>query len=205
MFLIDPWLTGNPLAPLRLDELPAADFALFTHDHEDHTGDAVAVSAHTGAVLVGQPETTSAFQERGAKRVLAMNIGGSVDLDGVIVTMTDACHTSATGVPASYVLTLEDGKVLYHAGDTGLHANMAIWGELFDIDIALLPIGDRFTMDARQAAKALKLLRAKAVLPMHYKTFPLLAQDATQFVKFAEREAPRTKVHVVEPGEELTF
>jgi L-ascorbate metabolism protein UlaG (beta-lactamase superfamily) len=155
--------------------------------------------------MVGQPETTNAFKENGAGEVLAMNIGGSVDLDGVTVTMTEAYHTSAAGAPAGYILTLEDGKVLYHAGDTGLHANMATWGELFEIDLALLPIGDRFTMDARQAAKALKLLRAKAALPMHYKTFPLLAQDATQFVKLAELEAPGSKVHVIEPGGAITF
>lgn len=205
VILIDPWLTGNPVAPLRVEDLPPADFALFTHDHEDHTGDAVAVGEYTGAVLVGQPETTQALQERGAKAVLAMNIGGSIGLDGVTVTMIDAYHTSATGMAAGYILALDDGKVLCHAGDTGLHANMATWGELFAIDIALLPIGGRFTMDARQAARALRLLRAKTALPMHYKTFPLLAQNAADFMEHARREAPGTAIQIIEPGETINF
>jgi L-ascorbate metabolism protein UlaG (beta-lactamase superfamily) len=205
VLFIDPWLTQNPLAPVKVEDLPQAGFVLLTHDHPDHTGDAVAVAKQTGAALVGQPETMTFYKERGAPTTLAMNIGGSIDLDGVIVTMTDAYHTSATGSPAGYILELPDGKVLYHAGDTGLHANMAMWGELFDIDVALLPIGDRFTMGARQAALALKLLRAKAALPMHYRTFPLLAQNADAFVSRAAAEAPDAKVHVIEPGEEFAF
>ena len=165
----------------------------------------MAAAKHTGAALVGQPETTKFYKEQGAPTIVAMNTGGSVDLDGVRCTMTDAYHTSATGAPAGYILTLEDGKVLYHAGDTCLHVNMATWGELFDIDVALLPIGDRFTMDARQAAKALKLLKAKAALPMHYRTFSLLAQSADEFVRLAKQEAPDAAVHVIEPGDEFSF
>jgi L-ascorbate metabolism protein UlaG (beta-lactamase superfamily) len=205
VILIDPWLTKNPVAPLRLEELPKAGFALFSHDHSDHTGDAVAVSKQTGATLVGQPETMNFYKGQGAEATLPMNTGGTADLDGVMVTMTDAYHSSATGTPAGYILSLEDGKILYHAGDTCLHANMATWGELFDIDVALLPIGDRFTMGARQAAKALKLLKAKAALPMHYKTFPLLAQSANEFIHLAAKEAPGAKVHVIEPGGEHVF
>lgn len=201
--LIDPWFSGNQLAPFQIKDLPPADFVLLTHDHGDHAGDAVAVVGHTGATLVGQPETMAHYKEKGAEKTLNMNTGGSVDLGGVRATMTDAYHTSATGTPAGYILALEDGKTLYHAGDTSLHVNMATWGELFDIDVALLPIGDRFTMDARQAARALKLLRAKAALPMHYRTFPVLAQDADEFVKFAAAEAPGAKIHVIDPGEEI--
>jgi L-ascorbate metabolism protein UlaG (beta-lactamase superfamily) len=205
VLFIDPWLTKNPLAPVKVEELPSAGFVLLSHDHSDHTGDAVAVAKQTGATLVGQPETVTFYKEQGAPSVLPMNTGGSVDLDGVTATMVDAYHSSATGCPAGYILTLEDGKVLYHAGDTCLHANMATWGELFDIDLALVPIGDRFTMDARQAARALKLLKAKAALPMHYRTFPLLAQSAYEFISFAAKDAPGAKIHVIDPGDEVSF
>ncbi|MBZ9894367.1 MULTISPECIES: metal-dependent hydrolase [unclassified Mesorhizobium] len=203
VLFIDPWLTGNPLAPVKIEDLPAAGFLLLSHDHADHASDAVAVTKKTGATLVGQPETMAIYKEKGAPNTLAMNTGGSIDLDGVQVTMTDAYHTSASGTPAGYILTLEDGKVVYHAGDTCLHANMSTWGELFDIDLALLPIGGRFTMDARQAARALKLLRARAAVPMHYRTFPLLAQSADEFVQRAAQDAPRSKVHVIDPGDEF--
>lgn len=107
--------------------------------------------------------------------------------------------------PAGYILTLEDGKVLYHAGDTCLHCNMATWGALFDIDVALLPIGDHFTMDGRQAAHALRMLGAKVALPMHYRTFPLLAANADDFVRHAREQAPSTRVEVIDPGDEITF
>ncbi|MEX2355790.1 MAG: metal-dependent hydrolase [Thermaerobacterales bacterium] len=193
ILFIDPWLSGNPLAPLSIDELPAADYVLLTHDHGDHAGDAVAVVNQTGATLVGQPEIVGRYQAAGvpADQTLGMNIGGSIDLGGVTVTMTDAYHSSETGQPAGFILTLEDGKVLYHAGDTGIHSNMATWGELYDMDLALLPIGSHFTMDARQAAHALKMLKAKAAIPIHYKTFPLLAQSADEFIELAGNLARR--------------
>src|SRR5690606_9055876 len=126
-------------------------------------------------------------------------------LDGITVTMTDAYHSSETGTPAGYILTLEDGKVLYHAGDTGLHCNMATWGRLFNIDVALLPIGSVFTMDARQAVQALQMLKPKLAIPMHYRTCPILAQSADEFVRLAREQAPETEVRVLQPGEETTF
>jgi L-ascorbate metabolism protein UlaG (beta-lactamase superfamily) len=205
VLLIDPWLNGNPVATMTIEDLPKAAFSLVTHDHRDHAGDSVAVTRHTGATLVGQPEAVGRYKKDGVENVLGMNIGGTVDLGGVRATMVDAYHSSETGTPSGYILTLEDGKVLYHAGDTCLHANMAIWGELFAIDVALLPIGDRFTMDARQAARALRLLKPKKALPMHYRTFPLLAASADAFVREAREQAPATEIVVVDPGEEIAF
>ena len=203
--LIDPWLSKNPLAPFSTADLPGADYVLLTHDHFDHAGDVVEVVRHTGAVLVAQPETIRRYVAEGIPqdRTQGMNIGGSIEINGITVTMTDAYHSSETGEPAGYILTLEDGKTLYHSGDTGLHCNMRTWGELFDIDLALLPIGSVFTMDARQAAKAASMLQAKAVVPIHYKTFPILAQSADPFVELVHQSSPDTKVHVVEPGSTL--
>jgi L-ascorbate metabolism protein UlaG (beta-lactamase superfamily) len=205
VFLIDPWLSENPLAPLKIEDLPNASHILITHDHSDHSGDAVAVAKQTGAVIVAQPETVTRLKSEGADKVFGMNVGGGAELDGVTVTMVDAYHSSQTGTPAGYVLELEDGKTLYHAGDTCLHSNMATWGDFFDIDVALLPIGSRYTMDGRQAARALKLLKPKMALPMHYRTFPALASSAELFLAEARQHAPDTTVTVIEPGDEFEF
>lgn len=207
VFLIDPWLTGNPAAALAVKDLPKADYVLITHDHADHASDAPAVVKHTGATMIAQPETVSRYVKAGvpSDKAIGMNIGGSVRLDGVTVTMTDAYHSSETGSPAGYILTLEDGRVIYFAGDTGLHCNMATWGELFNIDVAVLPIGDHYTMDGRQAAHALRMLKAKVGIPTHFKTFPLLAQSADAFVQHAKEQAPKAEVRVLEVGEVYTF
>ena len=203
--LIDAWLSKNPLAPMKIEELPGADFFFLTHDHSDHASDAVAITKHTGATLVAQPETVKRYSQDGAPKVIGMNIGGTVDAKGVKATMVDAYHSSETGTPAGYIFTLEDGKVLYHAGDTAINANMALWGELFAMDVALLPIGGHYTMDGAQAARALRMLRPKMALPMHYRTFPALAQTADDFVNGAREHAPRTTIKVIEPGEAITF
>ncbi|HET7560102.1 MAG TPA: metal-dependent hydrolase [Limnochordia bacterium] len=207
VLLIDPWLSGNPLAPLKIEQLPKADAVLLTHDHADHAGDAVAVVAQTGGKLIAQPETIARYQAAGVPkdRALDMNIGGTVNVAGVRITMVDALHTSETGEPGGYIITTEDGRVLYHAGDTGLNANMSNWGALFAIDLALLPIGDHYTMDGRQAAHALRLLGAKQAIPIHYRTFPLLAQSADAFIEHAREQAPSVKITVVDPGGAFRF
>lgn len=211
VFLVDPWLNGNPVAAVKLEELPQADYVLVTHDHFDHASDVPAVVRQTGATFVAQPETTARYIEAGVPKDKAlaggsgMNIGGSVVLSGATVTMTDALHTSETGEPAGYILELEDGKVIYFAGDTAISSNMTLWGQLFDIDVAVLPVGGHFTMDGRQAAHALRLLKAKTAVPTHYKTFPLLAQSADDFVEHAKHQAPGAKVQVLEVGESFTF
>lgn len=210
VFLIDPWLSENPVAAIGIDELPKAEYLLLTHDHGDHASDTPAVVKQTGAMLVAQPEITERYRAAGVPEEntlygTGMNIGGSVTLDGVKVTMTDAYHTSETGEPAGFILTLEDGKVVYFAGDTGIHANMVTWGELYAIDVAVLPIGGHFTMDGEHAAHALRMLRAKVALPTHYKTFPLLAQDADAFVEHAQQQAPDATVHVMDIGDTYCF
>lgn len=205
--LFDAWLSHNPVAPLQITHLDRADFLLLSHDHADHASDTVAIVKQTGATLVAQPETLTRYQSEGVpdEKGIGMNIGGTIDLGGLRCTMTEAYHSSETGEPAGYILTLEDGKTLYFAGDTGVHSNMALWGQLFAIDVALLPIGSVFTMDGRQAAHALRMLRAKAALPMHYKTFPLLAQSADDFVAHAKAQAPVAKVHVIDIGGTFEF
>lgn len=203
--LIDAWLSRNPVAPVTIDALGPCDDLLITHDHADHASDAVAIAKATGATLIAQPEIVARYTDQakaqGASiQAIGMNIGGTVERGGVRVTMIDAYHSSERGTPAGYILTLEDGKVVCHLGDTGLHVNMATWGDLFDIDVVLIPIGDHYTMGARQAAHALKWLKPKHAIPMHYKTFPLLAQSADEFIRHAKEVAPSVAVHVLEPG-----
>lgn len=207
--LIDPWITDNPLCPIKLGDITKADIVLVTHDHFDHCANAVDISKKTGAIVVGQPETVGRLKAdlslpegNAVFGGMGMNTGGSVNIDDVIITMTQAFHSSETGCPCGYIIKLEDGTTLYHAGDTGIFESMKTLGDLYNIDVALLPIGSAFTMDPIQAAAALKLLRPKKVIPMHYKTFPILEQDADRFIDLAKKEAPGVEVVVLAPGEE---
>lgn len=206
VILLDPWVNGNPKAPVRLEDL-RADYVLITHDHFDHASDLPAVIQQTGATAILQPETANRYQKQGvpADKCIGMNIGGSVELGGIVVTMTEAYHSSETGEPAGFIITLEDGQRVYDSGDTGVHCNMATWAELYPLDVAILPIGGHFTMDPRQAAHALTFLKPRIAIPQHFGTFPLLIQDAGDFVRFAGRKAPDTRVVVLEPGQSFEF
>ncbi|HHY14502.1 MAG TPA: metal-dependent hydrolase [Firmicutes bacterium] len=209
--LIDPWITGNPLCPVQVEEVAAPDLVLVTHDHHDHYGEDLPVLLAAGkGTLVGQPEVMAAAQKDGvdADRIVTggsgMNIGGTVEVDEIKVTMTQAVHSSRqAGSPCGFILTLEDETVIYHAGDTGIFASMELFGRLYDIDVALLPIGSVFVMDARQAAFALRLLQPKTAVPMHYLTFPALEQNADRFIAAAAELAPQVKIEALQPGEQL--
>lgn len=204
--LFDPWLTGNPKAAATINELQA-DFVLITHDHFDHASDLPAVVEQTGATAIAQPETIAHYKELGVPedKAIDMNIGGTVAAGDLKVTMVEAYHSSATGTAAGYIVTLPDGRRLYNAGDTGIHANMAVWGELYPLDVAILPIGDHYTMDGYQAAHAVAMLKPRIAVPQHFGTFPLLAPSADEFVRHTSQQAPDTQVVVLEPGETYKF
>lgn len=210
--IIDPWITDNSLCPIKVDDIAAADMVLITHDHFDHTGSAADIVKKTGATLVAAPETAAKFQSQmgiPAENVIfwgyGMNIGGSAEVKGITVIMVQAFHSSETASPTGYIVKLENGVTIYHAGDTGIFESMRLFGELYELDVALLPMGGVFTMDSFQASKALKLLKPKIAIPMHYKTFPILEQDASRFVELAKKEAPEVKVVVLEPGQEYSL
>jgi len=211
VIVIDPWLTDNPLAPCKAEDITKADLVLVTHDHFDHVADAARIVKATGATLVGVPETVGRLKaDEGVpdSQIVfgtGMNIGGTLSSRGVHITMTQAFHSSQTGNPAGYIVKLEDGYTLYHAGDTGIFSSMKLLGDLFAIDLALLPTGGVFTMDAKQASVGAKLLGAKAVIPMHYKTFPILEQDASSFANIMRKEASHIQVVVLDPGQEHMF
>jgi len=183
--LIDPWFDGNPSAKAAAKNVEA-DLVLVTHDHGDHVGQALDICKRTGAALGCIVELAAKLKSQGLpdSQVLngiGFNIGGTVSHQGISVTMTQAHHSCESGVPVGFIVRLEDGYTVYHAGDTGIFSSMALWGKLYRIDLALLPIGGVFTMDAAQAAMATMMLRCRKVAPMHWGTFPVLDQNVDAF------------------------
>lgn len=151
-------------------------------------GQALDICKRTGATLGCIVELAAKLKAQGlpGSQILngiGFNIGGTVSHEGISVTMTQAHHSCESGVPVGYIIRLEDGYTVYHAGDTGVFSSMALWGKLYKIDLALLPIGGVFTMDPAQAALAAMMLRCKKVLPMHWGTFPALEQNVDAFRK----------------------
>jgi len=206
--LVDPFFEGNPSAPLGQEAITHCDAVCLTHDHGDHVGSTVDICKRTGAQLVAIVGTAGKLQKAGIPAAqiangIGINIGGTIEIAGVKITMTQAFHSSDSGAPTGYILTLPGGYTVYHAGDTGIFSSMEQWGLLYDIDLALLPIGGLFTMDARQAALACKLLRCKAVLPMHWGTFPVLEQNTTAFSAALGELSPATKLVSATIGEPL--
>ena len=190
--LFDPWLSGNPSCPDAYKKPPKVDLILCSHGHFDHIEDLVLCARDSGAPVVGIFELCDWLGRKGIQNVSPMNKGGSQDVAGLRVTMTDARHSSGyfdtsastsssgtgqmiyLGEAAGYVVRMEDGRSIYYAGDTCLFGDMRLIGELYKPEIAFLPIGDRFTMDPVQAAKACEFLGVRQVVPMHWGTFPLL-------------------------------
>jgi L-ascorbate metabolism protein UlaG (beta-lactamase superfamily) len=143
-------------------------------------------------------------KENGVKNATGFNIGGNVEIKGVKLVMTQATHTASRGTPTGVIIEGE-GKTVYHAGDTGLFSDMSFIGELYKLDVALIPMGGYYTMGAKEAVEAVKLLKPKAVIPMHYKTFPVLAQSADEFANSVREKMPKVKVVVLNPNESYQF
>jgi len=194
--VIDPFLTGNPSAALSADEIKDADYVIVTHGHGDHLGDAYQICKNTGATLVSIHEIAVDAESNGLKAE-GMNRGGSIKLDGLIVHMTDAKHSSDLGHECGVVIEM-DGKKVYHAGDTGLFMDMKLIGEFLKPDIAILPIGDRYTMGIESAVRAVEYIGAGKVIPMHYNTFPIIEVDP---MEFKAKVGNRAEVFILNPGE----
>lgn len=205
--LIDPFLTGNPMAAAKPEDLnPVA--ILLTHAHDDHVGDSVAISKRTGAPIIATFELGTYLAQQGAQTIAA-NHGGTVAFDGGSVKLVPAWHTSsyterflAPGVPAGLVVRF-GGKTIYFAGDTCLFGDMALIGEE-GLDLAVVPIGDFYTMGPADAVKAVKLLKPSVVIPCHYNTFPPIQQDPQAFKREVEA-ATSARCVVLQPGEQFVL
>ncbi|MBC1473717.1 metal-dependent hydrolase [Listeria grandensis] len=207
--LVDPFISGNPKCDLVVAE-EKPDYIIVTHGHDDHVGDTVAIAQQTGATVIANVELATFLSMEGVENLAPLHIGGKRVFDFGTVKLTQAFHGSSTvkdgkiinlGLPTGFVLSI-DGKNIYHAGDTGLFSDMKLIGQLSELDVAFLPIGDNFTMGPEDAAVAAEFLQAKVVVPMHYNTFPLIAQDPHAFVASLNTEL---RGKVLEIGASMTI
>ena len=203
--LTDPFLTGNPLAPVRADTVET-DYILVSHGHGDHVGDSVAIAKRTGATVISNFEIQNWFAGQGVESVHPQHIGGGYDYPWGRVKLTIAHHGSALpdgtygGNPTGFLFYVE-GRKIYHACDTGLFYDMKLIGDE-GVDLAILPIGDNFTMGPDDALRAVKLIEPAQVVPIHYNTFDVIKQDPHAWARRVEDETS-AKVVVMEPGDTL--
>ncbi|MCC3157257.1 metal-dependent hydrolase [Hymenobacter sp. 15J16-1T3B] len=215
VLLIDPWFTNNPFVPAHLWQPEQADVVLVTHGHDDHFDPELpGLLARTGARCIAQPQVRFYLYEQGVPTTQfePMNKGGSLDAFGVRVTMTLAFHGAHIDLPdgtagfahegVGFVLTFSDGAVVYAAGDTALFGDMRLLADLYQPTVALLPIGDRYTMGPREAAHAARLLRTPHVVPFHYGTYPALTGTPEQ-LRAHLAPADGVTVHALQAGETL--
>jgi len=207
----DPWLEGNPVCPPDMKKIDKADVILLSHGHFDHTGDIVNVSRATGATTVAVFELSQWLEKKGVQNVVGMGIGGTVTVAGLEITMTPAVHTSSVtendtpvylGLAAGFVVKTEDGRTFYFAGDTAVFGDMRLIAELYNPEIAFLPIGDHFTMGPEAASLAARMLGVRQVVPMHYGTFPLLTGRPEDLKRLIDPHG--IDLLVLKPGETAT-
>jgi len=208
--LIDPWFEGNPAAKITSKDLTKVDLVLVTHDHDDHLGQAVKICQQFKAKLGAIVELACSLKKQGLEseqilNQIGFNVGGKIVWEGVKITMVQAFHSCHLGSPVGFILELENGYTIYHAGDTGIFGSMQTLGELFTIDLALLPVGGVFTMDGQQAAYACSLLKCKQVWPMHWGTFPVLAQNLDEFKFYLNKYAPQTSIICAQAEENVSL
>ena len=205
--LFDPWLDGNPVADIGTADVDAADYILVSHGHRDHFGDVVKLATKTNATVLATYELVAYCQSKGVKNGHGMSIGGGYRFPFGYAKLTPALHGPAvegadgaiSTTPNGWLVDLGDAR-LYHAGDTALTMDMQLLQGR--VDVALLPIGDNFTMGPEDAARAVEMIKPRVVIPMHYNTFDLIKQDASAFAKLVGKTA---EVVILKPGESYEF
>ena len=207
--LIDPFLTGNPLASIEPGDV-SPEVILLSHAHGDHLGDTVDIAKANNAPVITNFEISNYMTAQGVENVAGLNPGGTGDFDFMTVRFTRAYHSSSFpdgsygGVPCGFVITEKDsGKTIYFAGDTALFSDMALIGDL-GINLGILPIGDFYTMGPADSIRAIQWLRPQIVLPMHYNTFPPITQNASEWAEKVNTDTDATPI-VIDPGGEYTL
>ena len=206
---VDPFLNGNPKCPENERAPERVDVIALTHGHGDHVGDTVSLAKQHDATVVALVELASWLGKQGVDedKLLNPNKGGTVDVDGVKITLTHAFHSgsapdgSYAGEPSGLIVTTEDRKTVYFAGDTNVFGDMQLIGRIYEPDVAVLPIGDHFTMGPKEAAIAVELLGVKRVVPCHWGTFGLLTGTPEELEKLAPSDVT---IEALQPGESVT-
>jgi L-ascorbate metabolism protein UlaG (beta-lactamase superfamily) len=209
--LIDPWVGNNPACPDELQDFERLDVMLITHAHFDHIGDAVELATkYKPEKVVANFEICHWLDSKGVENTSAMNIGGTQEVLGLSVTMVRADHSCGIldgdrilygGTASGYVVRLPGGYTFYHAGDTGLFSDMQLIAEIYRPELAFVPIGDLFTMGPREAARACRFLEVRQVVPIHWKTFPILTGTPEELSDSLADFGCRCEVVVMNPGE----
>jgi len=212
VIVIDPWVQSNPACPAALKKFERLDVMLITHGHFDHIADAVALGKEFKPQVVAIFETCTWLESKGVARTNAMNKGGTQKVGELEITMVNAVHSCGIqdgdkiiygGEACGYVVRLPGGLAVYHAGDTAVFGDMKLVGELYKPDVAMLPIGDHFTMGPREAALAIRLLGVRHVVPMHYGTFPVLT-GTPDSLRGLTQDVPGLEIHALKPGDSLS-
>jgi L-ascorbate metabolism protein UlaG (beta-lactamase superfamily) len=209
--LLDPWVQSNPACPDAFKSFDRVDTMLISHGHFDHIADAVEIAKKFKPQVVAIHETSLWLQSKGVENTASMNKGGTQKVGELEITMVNAIHSCGIqdgdkiiygGEASGYVVRLPGGLSVYHAGDTAVFGDMKIIGDLYKPDVALLPIGDHFTMGPREAALAIRLLGVKHVIPMHFATFPVLTGTPAA-LREQTKDISGLEIHTLKPGESL--
>ncbi|MGD0404092.1 MAG: metal-dependent hydrolase [Candidatus Acidiferrales bacterium] len=211
VIVIDPWVQSNPMVPEPLKKFERLDTMLITHGHFDHIADAMALGKQFKPQIVAIYETCVWLESKGVSNTNGMNKGGTQRVDEIEVTMVNAIHSCGIqdgdkivygGEACGYIIRLPGGLKIYHAGDTAVFGDMKLIGELYAPDLALLPIGDHYTMGPREAAMAIRLLGVREVVPMHFGTFPPLVGRPEELRKITQ-DISGLEIHTLKPGDSI--
>jgi L-ascorbate metabolism protein UlaG (beta-lactamase superfamily) len=211
VIVVDPWVQSNPACPEALKKFDRLDTMLITHGHFDHIADAVTLGKQFKPQVVGIYETCAWLESKGVAPTSGMNKGGTQKVGEIEITMVNALHSCGIqdgdkiiygGEACGYIIRLPGGFTVYHAGDTAVFGDMKLIGELYAPDLAMLPVGDHFTMGPREAALAIRLLGVRHVVPMHFGTFPVLT-GKPESLRDLTKDITGLEMHVLKPGDTL--